>query len=191
MQIIKGEFKHRKLKVPKGIRPVSLRVKKSLFDVVKDSIPGAKVLDLFAGSGSLGIEALSLGADQAVFVENSRSCASVIRSNLKSLKTDRKTEVICKDVFSALKDFHCLRYSFDLIFLDPPYYRGLARKALQTIDGYDIVSKLGLIVESCFYKDETISDYSKFFRVYSKQYGQTQIAIYQKQDEKGFISGDI
>lgn len=191
MKVLRGAFKNRTLRVPSGIRPMSLRVKKSLCDSVKERIERSKVLDLFSGSGSLGIEALSMGALEVTFVDNKRECVEAIRYNLTRLKIGAKGKVILKDVCKSIKDLHERRKQFDLIFLDPPYTQGLSRKTLQTIDEYDILSPRGLVLVSCFYKDERGVDYTNLSFVYSKKYGQTLIAFYLKKDEKSTLSRNI
>ncbi len=188
MKIIAGRFKGCNILVPKGIRPMGQRAKKSLFDIIQQEISDSRVLDLFSGSGALGIEALSRGAGQAVFVDDHRGCATTLKKNLALLKIGDQARIIIRDACAALRSLSAQNRRFDLVFLDPPYSRGLARKALQTIDECDIVSPRGLVIESCFYKDETISDYTHLSRVYSRHYGQTLISIYLAQDEKGTVS---
>lgn len=190
MKVIKGIFKNRPLSVPPNIRAVSLRVKKSLFDVIKDEIEDKTVLDLFGGSGSLGIEALSLEAEKAVFVDISRASVKTIQKNLSSLKLLPKGDVILKDVFKAIKDFFLKNIVFDIVFLDPPYYKGLARKTLQALNEYDILSPRGLIVITCYYKDSLENSYKNFSRIFFRNYGQTRVLIYRN-NEESTLSGHI
>ena len=181
MKVLHGQFKNRKLVVPSGIRPVSLRVKKSLFDILREEIKGARVLDLFSGSGSLGIEALSLGAEEAVFVDSRRACVEAVGTNLSLVKMCSKGRVIFGDTCKSVRSLSLKKEAFDVVFLDPPYSQGLSRKALQTIDEYDILSPRGWIIESGFYKDETSEDYRNFYRAQVRRYGQSLITFYLKE----------
>ncbi|HDN86520.1 MAG: 16S rRNA (guanine(966)-N(2))-methyltransferase RsmD [Candidatus Omnitrophota bacterium] len=183
MKVIRGIFKNRYLSVPKGIRAVSLRVKKSLFDLIKEEVVEAKVLDLFSGSGSLGIEALSLGAKEAVLVDIKKSSIDTIYKNLAALKVSAKATPILKDAFKAIKDFYAQEEKFDVIFLDPPYYKGFSTKSLQTLDEYDILASSGLVVVTCYYKDSVEKEFKRFSKILSKKYGQTLLLIYRKNEE--------
>ncbi len=129
MRIITGKYKGRTIKMPKGIRPTSNKVRKALFDILGD-IKGLSFLELFAGSGAVGIEALSQGAKEAVFVEKNKICLNRIKENL-SVMGLRPGRVMGLDVFKAIKQLHQEGKKFDIIFLDPPYFRGLAKKNLE------------------------------------------------------------
>ena len=190
MKVIKGVFKNRSLSVPSNVRAVLLRVKKSLFDVMRDEIEDKTVLDLFSGSGSLGIEALSLGAEKVVFVDINSACLKTVQKNLSSLKLLPKTEMILKDAFKAIKDFSLKKEIFDIIFLDLPYYKGIVRKTLQALNEYDILSPRGLIAITCYYKDSLEIAYKNFSQIFFKNYGQTRVLIYRK-NEEGTLSGNI
>ncbi|MCD6584062.1 MAG: 16S rRNA (guanine(966)-N(2))-methyltransferase RsmD [Candidatus Omnitrophica bacterium] len=190
MKVIRGIFKNRYLTVPKGIRAVSLRVKKSLFDLIREEVAEAKVLDLFSGSGSLGIEALSLGASEVVFVDIKKSSIDTIYKNLATLKASPKATLVLKDAFKAIKDFYAQEEKFDIIFLDPPYYKDLSTKSLQTLDEYDILASHGLVITVCYYKDNIDREFRSFSKVLSKKYGQTLLLIYKKNGE-GSLSWDF
>jgi 16S rRNA (guanine(966)-N(2))-methyltransferase RsmD len=166
-------------------------VREALFDVIKEEVPEKKVLDLFSGSGSLGIEALSLGAQEATFVDIKKSSFKVICKNLSSLRITSKARVYLKDAFKAIRDFSLKGEKFDIIFLDPPYYKGLVRKTLQTLEGYDILTPHGFIVVTCYYKDTTDKYCKRFLNIFSKNYGQTLLLVYKKIDENSSIPRDI
>lgn len=123
MHIFSGEFKNQKIDTPKGTetRPTSGRMRESLFNICQTLVEGASFLDLFAGSGAVGLEALSRGAASATFVDSSSDSIRCIRENIKRLKLENVTTVIQADVFSALERFDTGGVKFDIIFADPPY----------------------------------------------------------------------
>jgi 16S rRNA (guanine966-N2)-methyltransferase len=135
MRIIAGEFRGRKLLPPKtdATRPITDRVKQSLFDVLTPYLDGAKVLDLFAGTGSLGLEAISRGAAHATFFEMDRSAASILRRNIDTFSVADRCTVVSADIFA------CRRFSAaSIVFLDPPYrmlntHKDELRKLAQTL----------------------------------------------------------
>ncbi|MBU1112628.1 MAG: 16S rRNA (guanine(966)-N(2))-methyltransferase RsmD, partial [Candidatus Omnitrophica bacterium] len=146
MRILSGELKGRNILSLQGIRPVSERVRKSCFDILGSQVKDKKILDLFAGSGSLGFEAISRGGRECVFIDSQRRVLSVVEKNISCLGLELKTRAYLKDSFQAVKDFSMAKASFDLVFLDPPYYRGMLTKSLQQLGEYDIVSPSGYLV---------------------------------------------
>ncbi len=182
MKILGGKFKGRNIAAPLGIRPVALRVKKSCFDILRGEIQGKRVLDLFGGSGSLGIEALSQGAGEAIFLDSDRRCVYAIRKNLTSLGLNPQQKVVLKDVASGIKDFFTYKESFDIIFLDPPYHSGLLTKTLQLLEDYDIVAPSGYIVTFCYTKNDFVQARRGFSLIVEKKYGQTLFLIYRRDE---------
>jgi 16S rRNA (guanine(966)-N(2))-methyltransferase RsmD len=180
MRILRGTLKGRNIICPRDTRPVSVLVRKACFDVLAGQIEQAMVLDLFAGSGSLGIEALSLGAKGVVFTDNRQECVVAINKNIFSFKLDQKAKAYLKDAYRAIHDFFLAKKSFDLIFLDPPYYLGMARISLQTLEECDILTTSGYIIVFCYEKDEFLRKSNKFQLIYEKKYGQTLLLIYRK-----------
>lgn len=142
MRVITGTAKGRKLRLPAGmeIRPTSDMVKEAIFNIVQFDVEGRRVLDLFAGTGQMGIEALSRGAAEATFVDRSRDAVRLIRENLELCGF--KGTVCQADSLSFLE--RCPK--FDLIFIDPPYNLGLAAKSLQKIFKFDILTECGIII---------------------------------------------
>lgn len=132
MRIIAGTARSLPLKTAEGLdtRPTTDKIKETLFNVLQADVPGAYVLDLFAGSGQIGLESLSRGAAYAVFVENNRKAAKCIEENIAFTKFDRVSRLLVSDVMSALPTLEG-RYTFDLIFMDPPYRKGLEEAALR------------------------------------------------------------
>jgi len=130
MRIIGGTSKGRRLVTPKGqaLRPTADRVKESIFNVLGGEVEGKSVLDLFAGTGSLGIEALSRGANKVLFVEKSRQAIRLIQKNLLQCGMEGQSEILPKDVNRAIGILDQRRECFDLILMDPPYVKGLIQK---------------------------------------------------------------
>ena len=145
MRVITGSARGCRLKELEGMetRPTPDRVKEGLFNIIQFDIEGRKVLDLFAGTGQLGIECLSRGAASAVFVDRRTDAVKLIRENLKATRLSDKARVVSGDSMEFLKS---LRESFDLIFLDPPYEAGLLEPAIAHIAKFDILSPHGIIV---------------------------------------------
>ena len=145
MRVIAGKAKGTVLKTPDGMktRPTADRVKEALFSIIQFDLPGAAVLDLFGGTGQLGIEAISRGARRAVFVDESEAACRLIRDNLKKARMEGEGEVIRGDYLAYLK--RC-RDRFNLIFLDPPYAEVFLETALVQISQIDILQTGGIIV---------------------------------------------
>ena len=145
MRVITGIARGRKLKELPGMetRPTTDKVKESVFNIVQFDIEGRQVLDLFGGTGQMGIEALSRGAAHCTFVDLRKEAAGVIRENLAHTRLADQARVIQGDYLAFLTG---CREKFDLIFLDPPYGTGMLEKALETIAKIDIVTEHGIIV---------------------------------------------
>lgn len=145
MRVIAGTARGRRLKELEGMdtRPTTDKVKESMFNILQFDLDGRRVLDLFAGTGQLGIEALSRGADHAVFVERRADAVRLIRENLKATEFFGQAGVVQGD---ALEFLAGRRERFDIILLDPPYEAGLLEPALERIAGFDILSPHGIIV---------------------------------------------
>ena len=180
MKIIGGEFKGRTLIVPFGIRPVSFRVKKSVFDILRGEIKDKVILDLFGGSGALGIEALSLGARNVVFVDINKACVNAIVKNISVIRKAAYCDVFLRDSLRAIKSFSYKNASFDIVFIDPPYYRGMIKKTLKALDEYDILAPSGYLVILCYRSDEFGNVYSRGDIIYNIVYGQSRVLIYAK-----------
>ena len=179
MRVITGKARGVQLKTPEGMttRPTADRVKEALFSIIQFEIPGAKVLDLFGGTGQLGIEALSRGAKAAVFVDAGEPACKLIRENLRRTKLEADARVIRSDYLEYLK--RC-RESFDIIFLDPPYAEVFLENALNCIGEIDILQSGGIIVtERPLGKDLNV-ELTGFERSKDYKYGKTILAIYRK-----------
>lgn len=133
MRVIAGKARHLKLKTIEGIatRPTTDRIKETLFNILAFEVEDAFFLDLFAGSGGIGIEALSRGAREAVFVENNRRAADCIRDNLAHTHLDSQAGLMKNDVMSSLSILESEGRTFDIIFMDPPYGKGWEEKVIR------------------------------------------------------------
>ena len=140
MRIISGTSKGRRLVTQKGqaLRPTSDRVKESIFNILSDEVEGKVVLDLFAGTGNLGIEALSRGAKKTLFVEKGRQAIRLIQRNLLQCGMERQSEILPKDVTLAIGILKQRGESFDVILMDPPYEQGLIQKTLMKLQSHKI-----------------------------------------------------
>jgi 16S rRNA (guanine966-N2)-methyltransferase len=148
MRIISGTSKGRKLATPKSqsLRPTSDRVKESIFNMLGEEIEGGMVLDLFAGTGNLGIEALSRGAKKVIFVERGRHALGLIQRNLAQFGLEEKSEILPIDANQAIGILKQREKYFDLIFMDPPYEKGLIEKTLTKLNSHQIYHRDSLLV---------------------------------------------
>lgn len=173
MHIISGKYRGKKLKgfEVDGTRPTMDRVKESLFGMIQSYVGDSKVLDLFAGSGALGLEAISNGAREAYLVDNNIEAIKVIRDNIKNM--DDEIKVIKSDYKKFLKETD---EKFDIIFLDPPYRKGLMGKALRVIEERDLLNEGGLVV--CEYEYDDFETNLNLFK--EKSYGFKKIKIFKR-----------
>ncbi|MBQ9833364.1 MAG: 16S rRNA (guanine(966)-N(2))-methyltransferase RsmD [Clostridia bacterium] len=148
MRIIAGEKKGRTLIAPKGedTRPTLERVKEAVFGIVQFELYGSHVLDLFAGSGALGIEALSRGADKCVFCDKSRVAMSVVKQNLAKVGYEDKAQLLEMDFHSALNSLSASGELFDVVFVDPPYADGLFEDAIDALINGNLLKEVFTII---------------------------------------------
>ena len=176
MRVITGTARGRKLREPSGmdIRPTTDMVKEAVFNIVQFDVEGRRVLDLFAGTGQLGIEALSRGAESCVFVDSSRDAVRLVQQNLASCGL--KGEVLMTDSVGYLG--RCGK--FDLIFVDPPYDSGLYEKVLETINKFDILTEGGIIV--CESRRETVLPEltEPYYAHREYRYGKVKLTVYKR-----------
>lgn len=159
-------------------RPTSDRVKESLFNIIAEKVPGAAVLDLFAGTGNLGIEALSRGASSAVFVDKRRECGCIIKENLMHTGLSDRGLVYVEDVASYLGRACRERHKYDIIFLDPPYNKNFVNETLKIIENNDIINLNGIIAAESD-ADDAISEEAGNLKLVRKQkYGDTVLSFY-------------
>jgi 16S rRNA (guanine(966)-N(2))-methyltransferase RsmD len=182
MRIIGGEYRSRQIEMPKGveIRPTQDRVREAIFNMIGD-VSEKKVLDLFAGSGASGLEAISRGAAHSTFVDVNSRCTGTIKTNIESLNIQEyQYDIIRGNVFAVLMRLEKEAEVFDTVFVDPPYYKDLARKCLICLDYYDILSPNALIIVEHFKKDSLETDLEVLKLEKEKMYGDTAITIFKK-----------
>jgi 16S rRNA (guanine(966)-N(2))-methyltransferase RsmD len=188
IRIIAGKYKGNLIEVPRGVRATGNKVREALFDILAGKIAGASVLDLFAGSGSLGIEALSRGAKSATFIEKSKRCAEVIKKNIfirlkgpgpskQSLK--EAVTILVADAIRAPERLYKQNKIFDLIFLDPPYRRGMVKISLKSISSYDILRPNSLVVAEHSRDNVLPEEIGSLYLIRKRLYGDTALSIYR------------
>ncbi len=182
MQVIGGSKKGHKLFWPAKhhIRPMRDIVRSALFNVLGDLVTDSRFLDLFAGTGSVGIEALSRGAKRCVFVDHAPEAIKLIRKNLEALNFKEKACVMKLDVFEAIERLSAEGERFDLIFIGPPYHRRLAHKTLMALSQHALLDKEGIIITEIFKKEELDAEYSHLVLMDEHQYGDNQLLFYRE-----------
>jgi 16S rRNA (guanine(966)-N(2))-methyltransferase RsmD len=179
MRVISGKARGVNLKTPAGTatRPTADRVKEAVFSIIQFDLPGATVLDLFGGTGQLGIEALSRGAKNAVFVDERDDACKLIRENLKRTKLEGEGRIIRSDYSAFLKS---TSQKFDIIFLDPPYAEVFLENSLNLITQIDILQSGGIIVTERPVEKELLLDFTGYNRSKDYKYGNTLITLFRK-----------
>ncbi|MHB8483435.1 MAG: 16S rRNA (guanine(966)-N(2))-methyltransferase RsmD [Nitrospiria bacterium] len=157
------------------LRPTSAKVKQALFNILGEKIIHSNFLDLFAGSGAVGIEALSRGADRSTFVEKNKNHFTLLKKNIDRFQFSQKTSLFCLDVFK----FENKGDLYDIVFLDPPYLTGLPEKLLPVLGGSDMIQKSGLMVVEHFKKISLKDEYAHFSLLKHYAYGDTILSVYQ------------
>ena len=183
MRVISGSARGRKLKSPKTseTRPIMDRVKTALFDILAPEILGMRVLDLFAGVGSVGIEALSRGAAAATFVERSPEAFRLVRENLAITGLSDRAEVLRTDAFAYLQQAAASGRRYDLVYVAPPQYEGLARQALAQLDSAPLTEPDGLVIVQIHPQERGEVDnlpLTRLRRYDERKYGSTLLLFY-------------
>lgn len=181
MRIIGGQAKGRRIFAPKSrIRPTSDMIKEALFNILP-SMEGKTFLDLFAGTGNIGLEAMSRGAVKVVFVEVNRFSIQTIKKNLSVCGFDNKYEIISASVDESVKLLNKKKEQFDVIFADPPYEKGFIKKTLHLLGGVSLVSEDGVVIMQHSFREELKWDSDKFFLLDQKSYSETTISFLKMQ----------
>ena len=179
MRVITGKARGVVLKTPDGMatRPTADRVKEALFSIIQFDIPGAKVLDLFGGTGQLGIEALSREAKSALFVDEREDACRLIRENLKRTKLETSARVVRSDYAAFLRN---CKEQFDIIFLDPPYAEVFLENSLNLITEIDILQSGGIIVTERPVGKDLLCEFPGYPRSKDYKYSNTILTLYRK-----------
>ena len=181
MRVIGGSERGRRLKVPKGrgIRPTSARVKESLFNILPRDFSGLGVLDLFAGTGNLSIEALSRGAAKAVLIDESPRATAAIRNNLRRFGLSERAEVWTAPVFRSLRKLANAGETFDLVFLDPPYDRQWVGATLDIFGEHQLLNATGRIIAEHSARESVRSRYEDLVLNDQRRYGDTLLSFFK------------
>lgn len=158
-----------------SIRPTTDRVKESVFNLIQDFIPGARVLDMFGGSGALSLEALSRGALSATVIDADKNSVAVIKKNIELTSFEKETKVLCQKAESFAE---ASKESFDIIFLDPPYNKGFVVPVLSTISKRGMLSENGIAVLESDYRDDH-GEIEGLEILKQRKYGRTYITVYR------------
>lgn len=182
LRIISGEHKGRMIKTLPGrhTRPTANRVKEALFNILQTKLHGSLILDLFSGTGNIGLEAMSRGAEKVVFVEKNPAALHILRENCRSLEYAEFVDILPFDVKKALEILSKQGLLFDIVFMDPPYDKGLEVPTIKHLDQVNLLKETGIIaVEhmSCSVLPRIIGDFIKYDL---KKYGKTTISFYRK-----------
>ena len=180
--IIAGSLRGRKIKIislkKEGFRPILARIKKSFFDIIKNRIAGSGFLDLYAGSGTVGIEAVSRGAESVVFVDSDAEFRKQIEYNLKVLGIEDRGRVIVADILSGLEFLKNRQGVFDIIFMGPPYKEMLVNKTIENILKAGILSESGIIAAQ-HHKKESIGSFEGLCLYRQEKYGDSVMSFFR------------
>lgn len=188
MRVISGSARGRKLKSPKSseTRPIMDRVKTALFDILAPEIMDMRVLDLFAGTGAVGIEALSRGAESATFIERSPEAWRLVRENLALTNLSDRAEVLRTDAFAYLQQAAATGRRFDLVYVAPPQYVNMATQALTLLDTTPLTGPDGLVIVQIHPQERAELDaltLKRLRRYDERRYGSTLLLFYTHDEE--------
>jgi len=189
MRVISGKARGLKLRAAEGLntRPTADRIKENIFNMLAPDLPGCMFLDLFSGTGAIGIEALSRSAKFAVFVDNSPIAVETIKRNLDAAKLMCGARVICMDYKPALEQLAREKLKFDVIFLDPPYYTGFAPECLELIAGGGLLNDTGFVVAELEHGTKHCLNSYRFEIYKSRDYGAASI-VFLRQAQEGVMA---
>lgn len=190
MRIIAGAARGTRLKMVPGkhVRPTADRVKESLFQVIGPFFSGGWVLDLFAGTGALGLEALSRGAERAIFIDQSRTSLETVRRNAEAARMTDCVEIYRQDARTALKVLQQRDLQFRLIFLDPPYHEQLLLPVLKQIGESQLLEEEGVVIAEHPTKQEPPVSIGSLVQTRQLSYGDTSISLYGLSEQRGSIT---
>lgn len=186
MRVIGGQAKGRRLKTLKGqsLRPTADRVKEALFNILPHNLSGYKILDLFAGTGSLSVEALSRGGAEAIMVDSSRAAAKAIKENLRALGLAHKSKVRTTPVHRSIRLLSRAGKTFDIVFLDPPYEKGLVGQTLRAVAQGGLLCEEGVLVVEHSVREKPESTYGRLALRDQRRYGATLLSFFAYDSSK-------
>ncbi len=164
----------------KGLRPTSNRVREALFDILRGKIEGRLFLDLYAGTGAVGINAIKEGASEVIFIEENKSSAKKINALAEKMHCHEKATIVNKKVLSYIESVELHETSYDIIFLDPPYHSDEILDALYAIAGSEILKKDGIVIAEHFSKKELPDCFDTLRKVKDYSYGDTVLSFYRR-----------
>ena len=186
MRVVAGIARGRKLltRDSEETKPTLDRVKEAMFSMLTPYLNGARVLDLFSGSGALGIEALSRGAAHCIFCDKSKECCDIIKKNLESTGLGDQATVLQGDYTGLLKRLKQREETFDLILLDPPYNKGFEQETMKLLSWYGLCESGTIALCEHAFEDKMPEQNGTFYRIKEKKYGTVGVSLYEKKDEK-------
>ncbi len=184
IRVIAGTLKGRNIPTLQGhgIRPTSLRAREALFSILGTVISGARIADLCAGSGSIGLEALSRGAEKAVFVEQNAEAGRALENTLMKFKLVQQSQVVIQDVALAIQNPYLVGWGpFDILYIDPPYYFEGSPALLAEIEKANLLAKNGYVIYEHFSKRTSPSAIGQWTHTRTAKYGETGLSFYRLQ----------
>jgi 16S rRNA (guanine966-N2)-methyltransferase len=188
MKIIAGEFKDRRLETPENydIRPTSSRIRESIFNLLMYEIEDSYFVDLFAGTGGVGLEALSRGAGKCLFCDSDRASAAIIKRNVAACRAEDRSRIVSGDFMKALRS---VREKVDIFFIDPPYATDLCARALEAIDSLDLLASNGIIIAEHDRRDSLPERVGGLVLYRDKKYGRVVLSFYVREDS-AYVRGE-
>lgn len=177
MKINSGEYKYRNLEIPEGIRPTTGKVREAIFSMLTGKIEDTIILDLFAGTGSLGLEALSRGAKHCFFNEGSKKNFKILKKNIETCRANEKSTVFNNDFRRV---FSFIDKPVDLVFVDPPYREGYYGEVFENIEEYGILSDDGIIIAEHLDDNKLPDSIGGFAKFKAKRYGNIAVDMFCK-----------
>jgi len=179
MKITSGKYKYRKLELPKGARPTTEKVREAVFSMVMPWLDGALVMDMFAGSGAMGLEALSRGADHCYFSELSRPGFKVLLSNIAGCEAGEECTVFNSDYTSAIERVAKLGITMDVVFMDPPYDKTeYYEDAMLLLQENNLLDEGSIVVAEHLYDNKLSDTYDNLHRIKEKRYGSIGVDVF-------------
>jgi len=181
MRVIAGALKGKRLVTPRGAatRPTADQVRTALMDALTPRLPGARMLDLFAGAGGVGLEALSRGAGHATFVERDGRAAAALAQNVRELGVAGRARVLRGDVARELRHLAGLGERFEIVFLDPPYTEDGVERTLAALGAGDLLAPDGLVIAQHFTKRKPREEHGTLRAVRERRFGETTLTFFQ------------